>query len=48
MERELIAIFLISETKRDFEYHFNSFKKLVDLENLKGVAQEYRFIKVLL
>ena len=43
MERELVAIFFISETKRDFDQvqqnHFNSLKKLVDFQNLKGVAQ---------
>ena len=42
MERELVAIFFISETKRDFDQvqqnHFNSFKKLVDFQNLKGVV----------
>ena len=44
MERELVVIFFISETKRDFDLvwqnHFKSFKKLVDFQNLKGAAQK--------
>ena len=44
MKGELVTNFFISETKRDFDLeqqnHFNSFKKLVDFQNLKGVAQK--------
>ena len=44
MEGELVADFFISETKRDFDKvqknHVNSFKKLVDFQNLKGAAQK--------
>ena len=44
MEGELVVNFFISETKRDFDQvqqnHFNSFKKLADFQNLKGVAQK--------
>ena len=44
MEGELVANFFISETKRDFDLiqqnHFESFKKLVDFQNLKGAAQK--------